>query len=65
MASSRPGSSPAMYPLIFMVSCPLEWQKQAPTRERAEAFLEARIQRYASANGRQRSDLPVRVVAVV
>ncbi len=39
----------AMHPLIFMVSCPLEWQKQAPTREQSETFLEARIQRYAAA----------------
>jgi len=44
-----PGLITAMHPLIFMVSCPLEWQKQAPTREQSEAFLEARIQRYAAA----------------
>ncbi len=31
-----------------MVSSPLQWQVEAPTREEAEAFLEARIQRYAS-----------------
>jgi len=37
----------AVHPLIFMVSSPLQWQKEAPTREEAEAFLEARIQRYA------------------
>lgn len=43
-----PGLLLAMHPLIFMVSCPLEWQKLAPTRKEAEAFLEARIQRYAS-----------------
>jgi homoserine O-acetyltransferase len=43
-----PGLITAMHPLIFMVSCPLQWQKEAPTREEAEAFLEARIQRYAS-----------------
>ena len=28
-----------------MVSSPLQWQKEAPTRDEAEAFLEARIQR--------------------
>lgn len=38
----------AIHPLIFMVSSPLQWQKEAPTREEAEAFLEARIQRYAA-----------------
>ena len=43
-----PGLILAMHPLIFMVSSPLQWQKEAPTREEAEAFLEARIQRYAS-----------------
>ncbi len=43
-----PGLISAMHPLIFMVSSPLQWQKEAPTREEAEAFLEARIQRYAS-----------------
>ncbi len=43
-----PGLITAMHPLIFMVSCPLQWQKEAPSREQAEAFLEARIQRYAA-----------------
>jgi len=43
-----PGLITAMHPLIFMVSCPLQWQAEAPTREEAEAFLEARIQRYAA-----------------
>ena len=43
-----PGLLLAMHPLIFMVSSPLQWQVEAPTREEAEAFLEARIQRYAS-----------------
>ncbi|MDA2939142.1 alpha/beta fold hydrolase, partial [Acidobacteria bacterium AH-259-A15] len=37
----------AIHTLIFMVSSPLQWQKTAPTREEAEAFLENRIQRYA------------------
>lgn len=43
-----PGLILAMHPLIFMVSSPLQWQVEAPTREEAEAFLEARIQRYSS-----------------
>ena len=43
-----PGLVTAMHPLIFMVSSPLQWQKEAPTREQAEAFLAARIQRYAA-----------------
>ena len=47
-AEQPPGLITAMHPLIFMVSSPLQWQKEAPTREEAEAFLEARIQRYAS-----------------
>ena len=38
----------AVHSLIFMVSCPLQWQKLAPTREKAEAFLEKRIKRYAA-----------------
>ena len=38
----------AVHTLIFMVSCPLQWQKQAPTREKAEAFLDALIKRYAA-----------------
>jgi len=42
-----PGLISAVHPLIFMVSSPLQWQEEAPTREAAEAFLEARIQRYA------------------
>ena len=43
-----PGLISAIHPLIFMVSSPLQWQKEAPTREEAEEFLEARIQRYAA-----------------
>ena len=39
----------ATYPLIFMVSSPLQWQKDAPTREEAEAFLAARVERYSTA----------------
>lgn len=32
--------------LIFMVSSPLQMQKDAPTREKAEAMLDALVQRY-------------------
>ncbi len=33
----------AVYDIILMVSVPLEWQKEAPTREKAEALLDAQI----------------------
>jgi homoserine O-acetyltransferase len=39
----------AMYPLIFMVSSPLQYQKQAPTREASEAMLDQLVERYAGA----------------
>ena len=32
--------------LVMMVSSPLYWQQVAPTREEAEAYLAARIERY-------------------
>jgi homoserine O-acetyltransferase len=38
----------AIHVMIFMVSSPLQWQKEAPTREKAEALLDTLIQRYAS-----------------
>jgi homoserine O-acetyltransferase len=38
----------AIHVMIFMVSSPLQWQKEAPTREKAEALLDSLIQRYAS-----------------
>jgi homoserine O-acetyltransferase len=34
--------------LVFMVSSPLQWQKEAPTREKAEALLDTLVQRYRS-----------------
>ncbi|MDP9122068.1 MAG: alpha/beta fold hydrolase, partial [Acidobacteriota bacterium] len=37
----------AIHMLVFMVSCPLEWQRQAPTRDQAEALLDTLVQRYA------------------
>jgi homoserine O-acetyltransferase len=36
----------AIHVLLFMVSSPLEWQKEAPTREKAEAFLDTQVERY-------------------
>ncbi len=44
-----PGLREAMYPLIFMVSSPLQYQAQAPTREAAEAMLASLVQRYSAA----------------
>jgi homoserine O-acetyltransferase len=38
----------AIHVMVFMVSSPLQWQKEAPTREKAEALLASLIQRYAS-----------------
>lgn len=43
------GMKAAMYPLIFMVSSPLQYQKEAPTREEAEAFLDQLLERYTDA----------------
>jgi len=43
------GMTAAMYPLIFMVSSPLQYQKQAPTREESEAMLDAMVARYMAA----------------
>ena len=37
----------AIHVLIFMVSSPLEWQREAPTREKAEALLATLVERYA------------------
>jgi homoserine O-acetyltransferase len=42
------GLTEAIHIMIFMVSSPLQWQKEAPTREKAEALLDSLIQRYAS-----------------
>ena len=44
-----PGLINAVHLLIMMTSCPLQWQKEAPTREAADAFLEERIRNYTSA----------------
>ncbi len=40
------GLTHAIYPLMFMTSSPLQWQKAAPTRESAEEFLQTRVERY-------------------
>lgn len=41
-----PGLKEAMYGLIFMVSSPLQYQINAPTRESAEAMMDSLLQRY-------------------
>lgn len=38
----------AIHMMVMMVSSPLQWQKQAPTRGRAESMLEGMIRRYAA-----------------
>jgi homoserine O-acetyltransferase len=38
----------AIHVLVFMVSSPLQWQKEAPTRVQAEALLARLIKRYSS-----------------
>lgn len=43
------GLKEAMHPLIMMVSSPLQYQLQAPTREQAEAMLDNMVNRYAGA----------------
>jgi len=42
------GLVPAIHILLFMVSSPLQWQKEAPTREKAEAFLDTLVEHYRS-----------------
>ena len=43
-----PGLVSAIHLLIMMSSCPLQWQKEAPTRTAADAMLEERIRAHAS-----------------
>ena len=43
-----PGLVSAIHLLITMTSCPLQWQKEAPTRTAADAMLEERIRAHAS-----------------
>lgn len=42
------GLTAAIYILLFMVSSPKQWQKEAPTREAADQFLADRVQDYLS-----------------
>jgi homoserine O-acetyltransferase len=42
----RLGLIGAIHVMLFMVSSPLQWQRQAPTRVAAEAFLESRVNSY-------------------
>jgi homoserine O-acetyltransferase len=43
-----PGLISAVHIFIVMVSSPLQWQKEAPTREKAEALLASLVHRYSS-----------------
>jgi homoserine O-acetyltransferase len=38
----------AIHIMVFMVSSPLQWQKEAPTRDKAEAFLDNLVKHYRS-----------------
>jgi homoserine O-acetyltransferase len=38
----------AIYTLLFMVSVPLQWQRQAPTREAADALFDQLVAEYAA-----------------
>jgi homoserine O-acetyltransferase len=40
------GLASAIYTLVFMVSSPMQWQKQAPTREAADKFFDQMVQNY-------------------
>jgi homoserine O-acetyltransferase len=44
----KEGMTGAILSLMFMVSSPLQWQINAPTRETAEAFMEKTLGRYLS-----------------
>jgi homoserine O-acetyltransferase len=46
-SAQPPGLIAATHIYVIMVSSPLEWQKEAPTRESAEALLATLIKRYA------------------
>ena len=43
-----PGLISAIHLMLFMVSSPLQWQKEAPTQEAADAMLKRMIERYAA-----------------
>ena len=36
----------AIHTFIFMISCPLQWQQQAPTRDQADALFDELVQGY-------------------
>lgn len=44
-----PGLINAIHLLIMMTSCPRQWQKEAPTRAAADAFLAERVRGHTSA----------------
>ena len=44
----KEGMTGAILSLMFMVSSPLQWQINAPTRETAEAMMEKTLSRYSS-----------------
>jgi homoserine O-acetyltransferase len=44
----KEGMSGAILALMFMVSSPLQWQINAPTREKAEVMMEKTLNRYLS-----------------
>ena len=47
-AEQPPGLINAIHLLLMMTSAPLQWRKEAGTREAADAFLAERIRSYAS-----------------
>jgi homoserine O-acetyltransferase len=48
-AQPKVGLSGAILSLMFMVSSPLQWQKSAPTREKAELMMDRMLNGYAAA----------------
>jgi len=41
------GLMSVIYTILFMVSAPLQWQRQAPTREAADEFFDQMVQEYS------------------
>jgi homoserine O-acetyltransferase len=48
-AQPREGLTAALHILMLMTSSPLQWQKTAPTRDQADAFLAEQIERRLAA----------------
>lgn len=48
-AQPRQGLTAALHILLLMTSSPLQWQKTAPTRDQADAFLAEQIERRLAA----------------